>query len=47
MPVDHQYQAPWQLLDQEASEKVQEGNYQRLFDEARQKVRAWETAHTN
>jgi hypothetical protein len=32
-------------LTPEASEKVRKGNYERLFDEARRKVRAWEKSH--
>jgi len=32
-------------LTPEASEKVRKGNYERLFDEARRKVRAWERAN--
>jgi len=32
-------------LTPEASEKVRKGNYERLFDAARVKVRAWEKAH--
>jgi predicted TIM-barrel fold metal-dependent hydrolase len=32
-------------LTPEASEKVRKGNYLRLFDEARRRVRAWEKAH--
>jgi hypothetical protein len=32
-------------LTPEASEKLRKGNYERLFDEARVKVRAWENAH--
>jgi len=32
----------WKLLTPEASEKVRKGNYERLFDQAREKVRAWE-----
>ena len=32
-------------LTPEASEKVRKGNYARLFDEARKKVRAWEKAN--
>ena len=32
-------------LTPEASLKVRKGNYQRLFDEGRRKVRAWEKAH--
>jgi predicted TIM-barrel fold metal-dependent hydrolase len=45
--VYYQYEPLWKLLDADASEKVRKGNYQRLFDGARQKVRAWEMAHTN
>src|SRR5262249_13481118 len=52
-PVDQQqylkiyslYDPLWKLLTQEASEKVRKSNYQRLFDTARQKVRAWEKAN--
>ena len=32
-------------LTPEASEKVRKGNYERLFDEARRRVRAWEGAN--
>jgi amidohydrolase family protein len=32
-------------LTPEASEKVRKGNYERLFDRARQRVRAWEAAN--
>ncbi len=32
-------------LTPETSEKVRKGNYERLFDEARTKVRAWEKAN--
>lgn len=42
--VYYQYQPLWKFLDEKTREKVLEGNYERLFDEARQKVRAWETA---
>ncbi len=35
----------WAQLTPEASLKVRKGNYQRLFDEGRRKVRAWEKAH--
>jgi hypothetical protein len=38
------YQPLWALLTPEASMKVRRGNYQRLFDAARQRVRAWERA---
>jgi len=40
-----QYGPLWSLLNKETSEKVRMGNYERLFDRARQKVRAWEMAH--
>ena len=33
----------WRQLTPEASLKVRKGNYERLFDEARRRVRAWET----
>jgi Amidohydrolase len=45
--VYNQYQPFWKLLTPEASEKVRKGNYVRIFDAARQKVRAWEAAHLN
>ena len=32
----------WAKVTPEASQKVRQGNYARLFDEARTKVRAWE-----
>jgi hypothetical protein len=35
----------WQRLTPEASEKVRTGNYERIFDEGRRRVRAWEQAH--
>ncbi len=40
--VFNSYGPLWQLLTPEASEKVRKGNYERLFDAARQRVRAWE-----
>jgi hypothetical protein len=43
--VYEQYRPLWSLLNKDASEKVRKGNYERLFDRARQKVRAWELAH--
>jgi hypothetical protein len=39
------YDPLWKLLTPETSEKVRKGNYERLFDEARRKVRAWEKAN--
>jgi hypothetical protein len=35
----------WSRLTPEASRQVRKGNYQRIFDEGRRKVRAWEQAH--
>ena len=32
-------------LTPETSEKLRKGNYERLFDEARRRVRAWEKAN--
>jgi hypothetical protein len=45
LKVYNQYDPLWKLLTPEASEKVRKGNYERLFDEARRKVRSWEAAH--
>jgi hypothetical protein len=39
------YESLWPLLTKEASQKIRQGNYERLFDEARRRVRAWETRH--
>jgi hypothetical protein len=39
------YGALWKLLTRDASEKVRKGNYERLFDAARTKVRAWERSN--
>jgi len=40
--VYNQYEPFWKLLTPEASEKVRKQNYERIFDEARRKVRNWE-----
>jgi len=40
-----QYDPLWKALTPEASTKVRKGNYERLFDEARRKVRKWEKAN--
>jgi len=45
LKVFYQYGPLWNLLTPEASEKVRKGNFARLFDEAKPKVRAWEAAH--
>jgi hypothetical protein len=39
------YEPLWALLTKDASGKVRVGNYERLFDQARVKVRAWEKAN--
>ncbi len=39
------YAPLWKKLSAETKEKVLKGNYERLFDEARRKVRAWEKAN--
>lgn len=44
LKIYRQYQPLWEKLTPEASEKVRKGNYARLFDEARQKVRKWEAS---
>jgi len=43
--VYEQYGPLWAKLSPEASEKIRKGNYERLFDAARLKVRAWERAN--
>jgi len=45
LKVYNQYAPMWKLLDKETSEKVRKGNYERIFDAARLKVRAWENLH--
>jgi hypothetical protein len=35
----------WRLLTPDASQKVRTGNYERIFDEGRRRVRAWEKAN--
>jgi predicted TIM-barrel fold metal-dependent hydrolase len=42
--VYYQYQPLWKLLDDKTREKVLKGNYERIFDEGRHKVREWESA---
>jgi amidohydrolase family protein len=43
--VYRQYDPLWQLLSEDARAKVRKGNYEKLFDAARRKVRAWEKLH--
>jgi len=44
--VYNQYAPLWKALSPEASAKVRKANYERLFDEGRRKVRAWEAANS-
>jgi len=46
LAVYEMYQPLWNALTPDASAKVRKGNYERLFDEARVRVRAWEKANT-
>jgi hypothetical protein len=41
------YDPLWKLLTKGASEKVRKGNYEKLFDQARSKVRSWEKSNAN
>jgi len=43
--VYHLWDAVWAQLTPEASRKIRMGNYERIFDAARVKVRAWEKAN--
>jgi hypothetical protein len=45
LKVYYQYDSLWKLLDRDTSEKVRKVNYERIFDAARQHVRAWEAVH--
>ena len=45
LKVYHMYDPLWALLTPEASYAVRIGNYERLFDAAATKVRAWEAAN--
>ncbi len=44
LKIYRDYEPLWKQLTPEASLKLRKGNYERLFDEARKKVRAWEKA---
>ena len=43
--VYRQYDPLWKLLTPEAKQKVLKGNYERLFDDARIRVRKWEAVN--
>ncbi len=45
--VYHLYDKLWKAVGEEVTYKVCKGNYIRLFDDARTKVRAWEKANIN
>jgi hypothetical protein len=45
LKVFYQYEPLWKSLDAETSRKVRLQNYERIFDEARRKVRSWESVH--
>jgi hypothetical protein len=44
--VYRQYEPLWNALSPKASEDVRKRNYERLFDEARKRVRTWEAANS-
>jgi predicted TIM-barrel fold metal-dependent hydrolase len=46
LKVYYQYDPLWKQLNKETSAKVRSGNYERIFDAARQRVRTWEAAHS-
>jgi len=43
--VFQRYQPLWNSLSHDASEKIRKTNYERVFDDARHRVRAWESLH--
>jgi hypothetical protein len=45
LKVFYQYRPLWDLLSKDAVDKVRKGNYKRIFDQARLRVRAWEKTH--
>ena len=45
LKVYETYQPLWDALKPEVRQMVTTGNYERLFDEGRKRVRAWERAH--
>jgi predicted TIM-barrel fold metal-dependent hydrolase len=47
LKVYDMYEPLFAKLTPEASEKLRKGNYERLFDEARRRVRAWEQANAH
>jgi hypothetical protein len=47
MRVFEIYRPLWNSLSPQTSEKVRKANYERIFNEARRKVRDWERVHAN
>ena len=45
LKVFYQYDPLWKLLNEQTLRKLRFANYERIFDEARSKVRSWESAH--
>ena len=45
LKVYYQYGPLWSLLSPDARQKVLKGNYERIFDQSRLNVRAWEKTH--
>ncbi len=45
LKVYYQYGPLWSLLSPDARQKVLKGNYERIFDQSRLNVRAWEKSH--
>jgi len=45
LKVFYRYGPLWDLLTKDAVQKVRKGNDERIFDQARLKVRAWEKTH--
>ncbi len=45
LEVYDEYQPLWKRLTPEASEKVRKGNFARIFDAGKARVRNWERAH--
>jgi hypothetical protein len=43
--VYHLWNPIWAMLTPDTSQKIRKSNYERIFDAARVKVRAWEKAN--
>lgn len=46
LKIYYMYDPLWKALTPEASAMVRKGNYERIFDGAKRKVRSWEAAHS-